>query len=337
MTELRPLPKSGVITEAGAYRIDIDTYHTQLCEGPSISSGGLRTIYHQSPGDFWAWSELNAGRYVKAESPALAFGRAAHALLLGDEVFDERFIILPDDAPQQPTSTQVRAAAEGRESKSYLERMTFWSRFSEMSAGRTVVEDGWMTHIEGMAESLARHPLVGPLFDGMAEVSLIWQDEQTGVWIKARPDMLPAMGSVKADLKTTTDCSLRAVIRDTAKFGYDMQAALGCIGCEKVLGQEVTSDVLVFVQKSPPYHVTPLEIPEETLHWAKLMCRVAINRFAECLAKNDWPGPVEGIPQYQPADWRLHEMGEGQAAGTFPKSYDAPFGAFGEKETADDE
>lgn len=310
---IRDLPEDGVVREPGAYRVPIDHYHSQaICLGPSISSGGLRTIWNQSPADFWAYSELNPDRYERNESPALAFGRAAHALLLGDEVFGERFAILPDSAPHRPTATQVKAAYRGRFSDSYLERVEFWEAFDSTAAGKTIVSETDMEHIRLMSLALAAHPLVGPLFDGHAEVSLIWQDEQTGVWIKARPDMLPRMEDVKGDLKTTADASLRAIMRDIGKHGYDMQAALGCVGCEIVLDRQITSDVMVFVQKSPPYHISPVEIPEDALHWGKLKCRAAINRFAECLAKGDWPGPVEGVPKYSQTERDLHIMGQDQ-------------------------
>lgn len=331
MARIRPLPADGVVREAGAYRIPIDHYHTQaVCPGPSISSGGLRTILLKSPADFWAFSDLNPDRYERKPSDAFAKGRAAHALLLGDEVFTDAFMVLPDDAPPRPTKTQVRAAEAGRTSTSYEERNGFWEAFDAACEGRTVIRSSWMTDIEHMAASLARHQVVGPLFDGDAEVSLVWQDEQTGVWVKARPDMLPRMGDVKADLKTCADASLMATMRDVRKFGYDMQAALGCIGAEVCLGQKITTDALVFVQSMPPYHVTAIEVTEDALHWAKLRLRVALNTFATCLATGHWPAPVEGIPQFGVPDHQLEAYAAEQAAGSMPHDFFAPFGAFGE-------
>lgn len=102
----------------GAYRMSLQHYHTQACcPGPSISSSGLRTIFSESPWHFWASSDLNPDRYPERDtSDALILGRAAHSLLLGDEVFDDHFIYVPKDAPsaRQPCRSKpyARRAAQ---------------------------------------------------------------------------------------------------------------------------------------------------------------------------------------------------------------------------------
>lgn len=319
--DLRVVEDGEIITEPGAYRMSIEWYHQQCCAGPSISSGGLRTIELQSPADFWAYSTLNPKRFQKPESDALNFGRAAHALLLGDEVFEDKFVVLQDDAPRRPTKAQISARREGRVSEVAKKSFYYWDQFDQIAAGRTIIDIAWMDAIRYMSEALAAHPLVGPLFDGHAEVSLIWQDEPTGVWLKARPDMLPRLGGVKGDLKTAADVSLRAVMRDIRKFGYDMQAALGCIGAELVLGQTIESDVTVFIQKQPPFSVTPVEITVDAMHWSKLRLRRGINTFARCLETGDWPGPVEGIPQFTVSDLEREAIAADQIAGLLPRDF----------------
>lgn len=320
---IRDLPDSGIITESGAYRIPLELYHRQdICAGPSVSSSGLRTLYNESPAMFWAYSDLNPERFERPESDAFAIGRAAHALMLGDEVFDERFIVLDPDAPPRPTATQIRAAAEGRISDSYSERSRFWRDFDEDAEGKTVVKAAWIEDITHMAKALAKHPLVRPLFEGESEVSLIWKDKATGIWVKSRPDVIPAMGEVHADLKIVADVTLEGVTRSIRKFGYDMQMGLAAVAEEIVIGRKVTSAILVNVQKTPPYSVTPIEITEDALHWGKLKCRRALDVFAHCLKAGDWPGPVEGIPQYHTPPWELALIEEQQKAGAFPHSWE---------------
>jgi hypothetical protein len=328
---IRDLPRDGVVREAGAYRIPLAHYHTQaVCPGPSISSSGLRTIYIKSPADFWVHSELNPERFPSEPSDAKLFGRAAHALLLGDEAFDEAFYLISDDAPPRPTKAQIKAREKGRVSDSADARFRFWDEVDMISAGRELVPSSWYTTIGHMSQALAKHPLVGPLFDGDPEVSLIWQDVPTGIWLKSRMDMHPRMGGVRADLKTCTDASLRAVMREIGKYGYDMQAALGDVGSEIVLGETIESNVLVFVEKTPAFNVTPVEITETAIHFAKLKNRKAINTFARCLERNEWPGKVEGIPSYDTPEWEQHEIGEAQSRGEFPRSFFEPAGANGD-------
>lgn len=316
---IRDLPADGVVREAGAYRIPMTHYHSQaVCPGPSVSSSGLRTVYLASPADFWAFSDLNPARFSQKTTEALIFGRAFHSAVFDDE---PTFVVLPDDAPARPTAPQINARCEGRISDSAAERFAFWDDFDARAEGRDIIPPAWGETFGHMSRALAAHPLVGPLFDGDPEVSLIWQDEPTGLWIKSRMDMHPRMGGVRADLKTTTDASLRAVMREIQRRGYDMQAALGDLGAEIVLGERIESSVLVFIEKAPPFNVTPVEITGEAIGLAKLKLRKAINTVARCLASGDWPGKVEGVPQYRPSEYDLLEIAEAQERGEVPISF----------------
>lgn len=295
------LPSDGVIRENGQYQIPLDVYHTQLCDAPSISSSGLRTIYTKSPADFWCYSDLNANRFARPRSDAFDFGKAAHALLLGDEDWEGNYVIRPDEW----SNWQSGEAREWRD--------MMWN------AGMTIVTPEDLEHIKYMSDSLNNHSLVGPLFDGEAEQSLIWKDK-TGVWLKSRIDMLPVT-SDQADLKTTMDASKRAVFRDIRKHEYAMQIALSDVGSEVVLGKSFLSSVLVFIQKTPPYHVTPIEISAANILYGKLKLRKAINLFADCLESGDWPGPVEGIPVYEISDNEEAEIVKAQENGELPNVF----------------
>ncbi len=323
MLTVRDLPLDGVVREPGAYRMPLGVYHTQaVCPGPSFSSSGLRTILMDSPAGFWAFSEMNPERFVQDPTDALIFGRAAHALLLGDEVFDEHFVVLDDDAPRRPTKPQIKARAEGRITPAARASFDYWETIDGF--GLTPIPGAWMEHITGMSRSLQAHPLIGPLFDGTPEVSLIWQDEQTGLWLKARPDMLPQLGEAIADLKTTRDASKAAVLRDTARHGYAMQLELARIGYEQVTGQRIENAVLVYVQKTPPYHVSAVEIAADALHYAGLRLRRAIQVAAECLDLGRWPAPVEGILRFDLLPGEQERIADEIATGALPASFHAP-------------
>lgn len=297
----RKPPANGPITEDGQYDMPLEQYHTQCCDGPSISSSGLRTIYTKSANDFWAFSDLNVNRFKKPYVEAFNFGKAAHALLLGDEDWEGNYVIRPNEWHDWKSG----------ESREWRDQM--------VEAGMTVVTPEDLEHISYMAEALNKHPLVGPLFDGEAEQSLIWKDK-TGVWLKSRIDMLPVTDD-QADLKTTMDASKRAVFRDIRKHEYAMQIALSDVGSQVVLGKQFLSSVLVFIQKTPPYHISPVEISRANIEYGKLKLRKAINTFADCLETGDWPGPVEGIPVYEISDREEEEIIAAQEAGELPNEY----------------
>jgi len=316
-----------VVTEDGIYSMSMDWYHAQPCLGPSISSTGLRTIYHESPADFWAYSDLNEDRYEREGSDAFTFGRAAHALLLGDEVFSEKFAVVPIDAPPKPTTAQISARLQGRVSDSAKERFDFWDAFAAEAAGRDLLSYADLTHIERMARVMEAHPIVPLLLEGQVEQSFIWQDEKTGVWLKSRLDVLASTGDF-ADLKTTRQKDPALLLRDVRKRGYDMQLGLATIALEKVVGVPFTAEeyagrsaVLIFVYKGPPYHVMPVEVDYDALYWARLKVRHALDQFAECMKTGHWPGPADNILTYTSA-YEAEQLQEKQAAGMFPNSAD---------------
>ena len=77
------------ITRPGLYSgISLSEYHRgDICDGPSISSSGLRTIFTKSPAHYWAASPLNDDPdddvEDESDSQALIFGSAVHHLILG--------------------------------------------------------------------------------------------------------------------------------------------------------------------------------------------------------------------------------------------------------------
>lgn len=324
MTLLRALADGEAVTEAGAYRCTMSWYHGQgICPGPSISSTGLRKIALESPWHFWASSDLNPDRYPEPEpSDALVLGRAAHALILGDEVFDDAFCFVPKDAPRRPTAPQVAAfERDGRWSDAAAPGAAFWIEFDARAAGRLLLSEAQVEHIMRMAANLRRNPLaVEMLTGGLTEVSLIWQDP-TGVWLKARPDVMPDAGADFADLKTFQPRSRsikRAVHQAITDHGYALQMALAIMGAEAVFGISKDDCVLVMAQSNAPYTVTPVRLDPECLYWARVQLRHAIDTFARCMESGEWPMPVEGVLDYSLPGSLLQRLGEMQAAGDLP-------------------
>lgn len=309
----------------GQYIASMDHYHTQaICPGISVSSSGLRTIINESPADFWAFCELNEHRYEKDTIPAFTFGRAAHNLLLGDEVFAEKFAVIPEGSPPNPTTAQIAARELGRISDEAAERFGFWDAFNAKNFGKEFIKAADMVHVSRIHDSIAKHPLAPTLLKGEAEQSLIWQDDVTGLWVKVRLDVLSATGDL-VDLKSTARKGKRLIMADVRARGYDMQLGLATMAMENVLGVPFTPEeyagraaVLVFVYKSPPYHVMPIEVSYEALHWARLKCRRALNTMANCLLTDHWPGETDGIPVYDLPDWELEEIALLQEAKLFP-------------------
>lgn len=292
------------ISEPGIYRgIPMDAYHRQLTVGPSISSSGLRTIFHESPRAYFRTSYLNPQRKPEEPSKPFIFGRGAHHLLLGEENFRQHFAVRPETYPDVadeipkaatfdpdflsgwPAWPQKPWNATATVCKAWL----FWAWWQ----GKTVLTPGDIRMIVAMAEALAEEPLVqAGILNGLIEHSFVWQDKATGVWLKWRPDNLPTDSLSFSDFKTCTSVADQDLERSISDFGYNMQGALGQLGCRATLDRDMESFSLVFVEK---VDVMPC-VRTKTLRPADIslgvrQIDVSLRMFRKCLDEGRWLGP----------------------------------------------
>lgn len=282
----KPLSKPGIYS-----RVPLSRYHGgKLCDGPSISSSGLRKIFNESPAHYWATSPLNPDRIDGEETEALILGRAAHHLLLGEDNFLTEYIVRPDKidgAGWQGNRIACRAwLAEQR------------------AQGRTVLKPDQLEAIRGMAKALAANSLVTQgILNGAIEQSIVARDEETGVWLLSRPDAVPNESGDYADLKSTSAIGFD-LDRAIQKHRYDMQAAL-VRRCAAAIGIEMASFSFVFCEVKPPHSVEVLTLHDEDIEKADMDIQVALRVFASCLKSGNWFGP--GGTQFDARYARLSE------------------------------
>lgn len=292
-----------MITENGIYDLTMEDYHGQPCDGPSISSTGLRTIELKSPAHYWCTSSLNPERVAEDDKPHFAFGRAAHHLILGEKGFYDQYSIRP-------------AIWEDYKKKAAQD----W-RDGTIAEGKTPLTIEELEIVSAIARSLENHPLIqAGIIEGDIEKSIIAKDPKTGVWLKARPDAIPAASNILSDLKFVADASPRAVDKSTFKYGYHMQMALAGYCYKLVTGIDIANDgyVLVFVEKKPPYPVNIKVVDPQAIWRGAQQCRRAIDRFAECLKANDWPGYEDDDRPLCVPDWMEKRMEAEESYGTLP-------------------
>lgn len=275
------------ISAPGIYAgLPLEVYHSDCCVGPSISSSGLRTIDSESPAHYWMTSYLNPERIPEERKDYFTLGQAAHMLFLGEQGFRRKFVMRPSKWADWRTA-DARA----------------WRKEQE-AAGFAVLTDDMMAQIRGMAASLAREPLIQQgLLSGEIERSMVWQDLETGVWLKSRPDAIPN-DTLIVDLKTTSSAAPQDVRRSIAENGYAIQLALAGEGMRATLGREPANDdfVLVFVEVKPPFCCNVKIVDGEWIDYARRQLRRAIRTFAQCLETGQWPGYADnGRTAYMPS------------------------------------
>lgn len=308
------------ISAPGVYRdLSIDAYHSDCCVGVSVSKSSL-PIAPEPPAKAWARSYLNPAR-IERDSDALSFGRAAHALVLGEPEFAAHWIVSPFDDFRK------------KEAQAWRDEQK-----------KAIVKASDMNTIAAMANALRITPQTAHAFDGVGapEASIIWQCEETGLWLKARPDWLPDDPQMyfAREYKTCVTIEPRRLSNDVFRYGYDVQAALIYDGLHAVTGKRPLGVAHIVQEKEPPYLCDLRMFTTEQIEAGRTRYRAGLRLFARCLARMKagdpahiaWPGyttepqffetpswvinqVVEMDETDEPASYRANEFGQNLAAG----------------------
>lgn len=294
------IPWNGLpITEPGIYSgIPIDTYHSLEIMPPGvrcISSTGVRTAVGESGAHFWDSSVYNPNRKERGQTESMILGRAAHHLLLGEADFRRSFVVQP--------ATYIHPKDGEKDWNNNATVCRNWKKL-QAEAKLTVITDGQVEKIKGMAASMARHPMIkAGALSGYIEHSFFWRDEETGLWLKWRPDALPEGSLDVFDLKCVSAVDFDSVERSIGDYLYNVQGAMGRAAFRAILGVEMTSFSLLCVESTRPHCVAPFELEtgghtysdgqtrESAMDLGERQLRAGLNLIAKGFATGEWSGP----------------------------------------------
>jgi hypothetical protein len=157
----------------------------------------------------------------------------------------------------------------------------------------TVLDPAMIEQIQGMANALAREPLVkAGILNGQIERSMFWKDKKTGVWLKSRPDAVPGDSPDFADLKGAHSVKFEDVRRAIGDFGYHQQGALVRAAAREILDYKSITFTLVLVEWKRPHCVRIVTLKDNDLDLGDRQNRWALDTFAKCWKEKRWPGPA---------------------------------------------
>ncbi|MFE9736178.1 PD-(D/E)XK nuclease-like domain-containing protein [Streptomyces sp. NPDC005863] len=245
-----------------------DEYHA---DKTSISSTGLRALL--APG---CPAQFKYDRdHPQPPKKEFDLGNAAHAAVLG-EGHDIVEIQYPD---------YKAGAAQAAKREAY-------------AAGKVPLLPKEKDQVDAMAAAIRQHPIAGPLFapgTGVAEQSIYWTDQATGVRCRCRPDWMPHRGDgrlVVVDYKTAKAVDEAALQKAVYERGYHAQAAhyLDGVKAAGLHGDREPAFVFVFQAKTAPYLVHLVELDMPALFLGAARNERALRRYAECERTGIWPG-----------------------------------------------
>lgn len=257
-------------------------YHADPVPGGSLSSSGARRLLPPSCPALFKYEQDN-GRPPKK---AFDMGHAAHQRILG--VGPELVKVVADD-------WRTKAARDARDEAYARDAVPL------LAAQFDVLEE--------MAEAIAAHPIAQALFqpdNGVAETSMFWTDEKSGVMRRSRLDWLPNPGSrrvIVTDYKSALSAEPGKFARAAMDYGYHQQAAWYLDG---VIALEVADDpafVFVVQEKTAPYLVSVIELDPLALRIGRHLNRHALNIYAACSRTGRWPGYTDDVELVSLPGW----------------------------------
>jgi len=242
------------------------------------------------------WSTLSAARTSmlayhdglgrpKEPTPLMIVGSAIHAAVLEPHIFDAEYLIY-----------------EGRKSGGP------WETFKAEHPSATVLTSEQYEQVMGAAWAVlhgrqgreARRVMRGC----KREVTLRWNDPDTRVICKARPDLV--RGGLLADLKTTGSVDGRKFGRLAGDLGYHGKMAFAAMGL-RVLGIPVERATIIAVEQKPPHDVGVFDIGDEAMAWSEDMVCGLLSRLKQCRRSRSWPGRYEGAQALDLAPWTFED------------------------------
>jgi len=122
---------------------------------------------------------------------------------------------------------------------------------------------------------------------GNPEKSVYWQDDDTNVLLKNRPDYIT--DNYLVDLKTTACANPDKFKHSVKKYGYHRQAAMALDGVSKVTGKEYKHFIIVAVEKEAPYCASAFVLDKETIEEGRIEYKQYAGLYKECLESQCWP------------------------------------------------
>jgi len=216
---------------------------------------------------------------------AMILGTAIHAATLEPEEFRSRYLIAPK---------VDRRTKDGKAE---------WESFLTHAVGREVIPADDHQVADQAAAAVRAHPLAGELIaDATIESSIYWQDEESGVLCKARPDAYCQKTGTLVDLKSTLSASPREFSRSIFSMGYHRQLAFYRMALEAV-GFPVNRVVLIAVEKAPPFGVNVFELEHDSLALGAHQIREFFPKYAAAKAADHWPGYSVETHKVSPPTW----------------------------------
>ncbi len=236
-------------------------------------------------------------RKPKEPTPDMQFGSVAHCAILQPERLHLAYHLRPETYEAEVKGKTVYKPWHGGSDwcKEWLDK----------HSDRPIMTQEQLNKLPKIRERLLRLPEFGAALrskDAQTEVSFFKMDEETGLMLKARADLVATTASNETWLfdpkkVQSGEANERDFGKSCAIFGYDVQCAsyLSITGASRF--------VFVPFDDSEPFDACQYELEREDFNAGYQEWRRLLLAYAKCLRENKWPGYPENIRRLRLPEW----------------------------------
>lgn len=255
----------------------------QLIDWPAEKYHADRTAVSKSWLDHIHRSPAHLKAYLDGLVPAtprMEFGSLVHSWVLEPDSIESRYLKIPKLDRRYKDQKAQYAELEARAKES----------------GLTMVDEETWAKAMLIRDAVYGHKAAAAILcKGDPEQSVLWTNPETGELCKARADWLRE--NFTTDVKTTNDASPSGFAKSIANYRYHVQSA------HYREGFESPQFVWIAVEIEPPYAVAVYADDEDMLAIGKAHRDTDLRTYAECKAKDEWPGYPDLIQTIQLPRW----------------------------------
>jgi len=270
--------------------IDIGIYKTLSnkdyhADKNSISRSAL-IDFKKNPRYYWAW-HVNPNRPVKKQTEAMIFGSAFHCYVLEPDKFYETYAVEP---------TKVLLKNEGETAyRIYKNQCEELARSSKIVLSHETYDELTLMHYE-LFENIKAAELIRK---ARYEQSYFWKDDESGLMLKARPDILHE--NMIVDIKTIDDASPHGFQRAMMKGSYHIQGAMIRDAVRILEGRDIPNIINICIEKTYPYSIGIYIIDEEAINSGQQEYKQLCLDLANAIKYNqfdDYEPQTIGLPKW---------------------------------------
>jgi PDDEXK-like domain of unknown function (DUF3799) len=221
----------------------------------------------------------------REDTPSMALGRAVHSAVFEPELFETEYVVC--DLNRNSND---------------------WKAFRAEHDPERILKPAERENALRIAEAVRAYPEAAEILAvGQAEQVVTWTDPGTGIGRKARLDWVtPPDVAVLADLKTAADIGDNMFGRAAGRYCYHGQLVDYAIGLEIETGVHY-QPVIIAVENNDVNDVRVADVTGAELSVAENLVRDLLDRLAECIATDSWPGQFTERGKLNLPPWDLFQ------------------------------